>query len=52
MDEVDNGVTRKPSDYLYAIDLDVLAAMESKPGRIDQYLYATEGQLADIGREE
>jgi hypothetical protein len=52
MDQMDNGKTRKPHDYLYAIDSDVLAAMESEPGKTDPYLFATEGQLADIGREE
>jgi hypothetical protein len=52
MDEMDNGNTRKPLDYLYAIDSDVLKAMESEPGKTDPYLYAIEGQLADIGREE
>lgn len=52
MDEMDGGETRKPLDYLYAIDSDVLAAMKCEPGRTDPYLYAIEGQLADIGREE
>ncbi len=52
MDDLDGGKTRQPLDYLYAVDSDVLAAMECQPGKTDAYLYAIEGQLADIGREE
>ncbi len=52
MQAMDNGVTRKPFDYLYAVDGDVLAAMQCEPGHTDPYLFVIENQLADIGHEE
>jgi hypothetical protein len=52
MGDLDNGTTRKPFDYLYATDTDVLDAMNSHPGNTDPYLFVLENQLADIGHEE
>lgn len=52
MQDMDNGKTRQPFDYLYAIDSDVLEAMKCEPGGTDTYLFVIENQLADIGREE
>lgn len=52
MAQLDHGTTRKPFDYLYAIDSDVMEAMEPKPGDTDPYLFAVSNQLAGVGYEE
>ncbi len=52
MTELDHGVTRKPFDYLYAVDSDVIAAMQPHPGDTDPYLFAIANQLAGVGYEE
>lgn len=52
MSEIDHGITRQPLDYLYAVDSDIIAAMQPKPGDTDPYLFAIANQLAGVGYEE
>lgn len=52
MDDVDKGETRKPEDYLHAIDNDFVQAMETGPGRADDFMYVVSNSLNSIAREE
>lgn len=52
MEEIDNGTTRHPESYTYMVDSDVRQALETGPGKGDEFMYATRWLLSNIGQEE
>ena len=52
MDKVDKGQTRKPEQYLHAIDQVFIDAMESGPGRSDDFIYVLNNSLNGIAMED
>ena len=52
MDEVDKGETRTPSYYYHAIDSSFTEALETGPGRSDNFIYQISNTLNASGMEE
>jgi hypothetical protein len=52
MDEVDKGETRRPENYLFGVDQDVIDAMDTGPGQSDDFIYAIRNTLHPIAMQE
>lgn len=52
MDEIDKGETRKPHYYLAGIDQNIVDAMDTGPGRRDDFMYAVKNALYPIAIQE
>jgi hypothetical protein len=52
MGEIDKGETRKPESYFLGIDQDIVDAMDTGPGRADDFVYAIKNALYPIAMQE
>lgn len=52
MDDIDKRETRRPENYLFGIDQDVVEAMDTGPGRADDFIYAIKNALYPIAMQE
>lgn len=52
MDDIDRGETRDPVGYYYGIDDDFTRALETGPGRSDDFIYLVSNTLNSSGIEE
>lgn len=52
MDEIDRGETREPTSYFYGIDQDYTDALETGPGKADNFIYLVSNVLNQSGMEE
>lgn len=52
MDEIDKRETRRPENYLFGIDDDIVQAMDTGPGRSDDFTYSIKNALYPIALQE
>jgi len=52
MSDVDKNETRMPENYLMGIDQDIIDAMETGPGKADDFTYAVRNALYPIAMQE
>jgi hypothetical protein len=52
MNDIDRGETRKPANYFYGIDQDFTDALDTGPGRSDEFVYLISNILNESGMQE
>ncbi len=52
MDEVDKGVTRRPDQYFFGTEQDIVDAMQTGPRNRDDFMYAVKNLLYPIAMQE